>query len=63
MTFHLTHEGMTMEPDQEDDTSELSESLRTLAGSDLLWARLAGKFLKRLHIPRLKEAPDEIPQS
>jgi hypothetical protein len=52
-----------MEPTCEDATPELSESLRSLADSDILWARLVGKFLKRLHIPLLKDASDEIPQS
>lgn len=37
-----------MEPPCEDTTRELSQSLISLANSDVLWARLIGKFRKRL---------------
>jgi hypothetical protein len=49
-----------MEPPGEDATRELSESLRSLADSDVLWARLIGQFLKRLHFPTPTDRPDEI---
>lgn len=39
-----------MKPPANDATSELSESLRRLAESDVLWARLIGKF-KPLYFP------------
>jgi hypothetical protein len=51
-----------MEPASEDATPELSESLRNLGDSDILWAGLVGKFLKRLHIPILTDETDEIPR-
>ena len=51
-----------MEHPDEDVTPELSESLQSLADSDILWARLSGKFLKRLHIPVLTDQSDEIPE-
>jgi hypothetical protein len=49
-----------MEPPAEDATPELSESLQSLADSDILWSRLTGKFLKRLHTPTLAGESDEI---
>ena len=52
-----------MEHPGEDATPELSQSLRSLAESDVLWARLIGKFLKRLHIPPLTDQSDEIHQA
>jgi len=52
---------MTMEPTCEDATPELSESLRKLSDSDIVWARLVGKFLNRLQTPILKDGSDEIP--
>ena len=51
-----------MEPECEDGTPELSESLRKLGDSNILWARLISKVLKRLHIPIPADAGDEIPQ-
>ena len=51
-----------MEPVCEDATPELSQSLRSLADSDMLWARLVSKFLKRLPIPVLLDGSDEIPE-
>jgi len=50
-----------MEPTCEDATPELSESLRKLSDSDIVWARLVGKFLNRLQTPILKDGSDEIP--
>jgi hypothetical protein len=50
-----------MEPTGEDATSELLESLRKLSDSEILWARLVGKFLGRQPIPILKDGSDEIP--
>lgn len=48
-----------MKPPGENTTLELSESLRRLADSDVLWARLIGKFLRRLPIPTQTDRSDE----
>jgi hypothetical protein len=51
-----------MELPANDTTPELSESLRRLAESDVLWARLIGKFLKPLRIPTQNDRPNELRQ-
>jgi hypothetical protein len=52
-----------MKPPNEDATLELSESLRRLADSDVLWARLIGKSLRRLYIPTRRDQSDEPHQA
>ena len=51
-----------METSEEDTTPELSESLRNLGHSDLLWTRLVRKFPALLRIVPETDEADHIPQ-
>lgn len=63
MAFTSYQEGIAMEPPGENKTRELSESMNGLAASEARWARLIGKFLKRLDIPPHSNEPDDIQQA